>query len=201
MDDGHAPASPQRVMIAHANPAVCETLTRAARELGYEVALLTDSAQELVDTARAQECELIMSGVALKDYEGVAALIEISHTRSVPAILVTPESSLAIVEKALQDHVMAYLVEPVKVDEIKPTVYLVLKRFEEFQALRQEVEDLKTALANRKLIERAKGVIMRRGDLNEDEAYRQLRRLATDNRIPLVAASEQVLLVDNSMNS
>jgi len=97
--------------------------------------------------------------------------------------------------------VMAYLIEPIKSAEIMPTIYLVLKRFEQFQELQAENESLKQALADRKLIDRAKGVLMKRAGIDEDAAYKRLRRLATNNRIRMAEAAERVLSVEDAFEA
>ncbi len=191
-------ARPLKVLVAHTVPEVRQVIVRSMEELGHSVVAVCDQADELFRRALAGEGELLITGVDLKDSNGVSALVEINRRMAIPAIVVTPRRSFEIVEQALKDHVMAYLIEPLQAEEIKPTISLVLRRFEQFQELQQEVSDLKQALTDRKLIERAKGVLMRRSDINEDDAHKRLRRMATDHRIRLVAAARQILAVNEA---
>ncbi len=186
---------PLKIVVAHGVEDARTVLHTALLQLRHEDVLACTSGRELIQLSKDHSPDLIITGVDLPDVDGVAALIEISQTQKIPAIVVTQQSSLELVERALEDHVMAYLLEPVNVEEILPTIYLVLRRFEQFQELEQENESLKQALADRKVIERAKGVLMRHATIDEETAYKRLRRLATDNRMKMVEAAERVISV------
>jgi two-component system, response regulator PdtaR len=97
-------------------------------------------------------------------------------------------------EQASLDHIMAFLVEPIRREELLPTIHLVRRRFEQFQELRSEADSLRTALQERTLIERAKSQLMRQENIEEDAAYQHLRRLATARRVRLVDVARRVLL-------
>ena len=188
-----------KVLLAHIDDEILSALKTALTELGNEIIDVCKTGACIVAKATKLNPDLIVTGVDMPDFDGVTALVEASHSVTIPSIVVTPKRSLELVERALKDHVMAYLVEPIEVEEIKPTVYLVLRRFEQFEELKNEVEDLKETLEQRKLIERAKGVLMRRGDVTEEEAFTRLRRMATDQRAKLVEAARQVLAVDDAI--
>ncbi len=183
-----------KVLIAHREQTIRTVLQESLASLHHEVVKLCSTAQELVfEATQSERADLIFTGVDLPDGDGITALLEISATTAIPAVVVTPQRSLGIVEKALRDHVMAFLIEPIEKEEILPTIYLVLRRFEQFEELRRENADLKQALEDRKIIERAKGVLMSRGSLDEEAAYAKLRRIATDHRVKLVVAAKSVL--------
>ncbi len=182
-----------KTLLAHGNAEQREQLKTALKELGHEVVCDCDRCDVLMETVRKSPPDLIVAGVDLADGDGIHALVSLADEVTIPAIVVTQRTSLQHVERAMLDHVMAYLVEPVEVPQIKPTIHLVLKRFEEFQELQGEVESLRQALADRKVIERAKGLLMRRDDLDEEAAYKKLRRAATDGRMRLINAAESLL--------
>jgi len=186
-----------RTLLAHSIPEQRAQLKTALAELGHEIICDCNSCDEMAKIVRAQQPDLIVTGVDLADGDGIRTLVDLSSDYSIPAILVTQRTSLQVVERAMLDHVMAYLVEPVEVSEIKPTIHLVLRRFEQFQELQSEVQSLKQALADRKTIERAKGLLMKRDDIDEDAAYKKLRRMATDGRIRMVDAAETLLADEN----
>lgn len=186
---------PLKILLAHGIEDARLVLRESLYKLHYEDLHVSTSGPDLVAMAKEHVPDLIITGVDLPDLDGVTALIEISKTHKIPAIVVTQQRSLDVVQRALEDHVMAYLLEPVNVDEITPTIYLVLRRFEQFQELQQENESLKQALADRKLIERAKGALMKHAAIEEEDAYKRLRRMATDNRIRMAEAAERVLAV------
>lgn len=188
---------PRKVAIFHSDPETRKTLGEALEQLGHQLVCYGDDGAELTRCATANDqVNLILTGNRLGSIDGVSALLEIAEERNIPAIMVTKQRDLETVERALQDHVMAYLVEPVSVEELKPTIYLVIKRFEQFEELRREVADLQELLETRRHIERAKAVIMRRHDISESEAYSRLRKAAMDNRIKIVETAKEILDAD-----
>lgn len=186
---------PLKIVLAHGMEDARTVLHQALEKLHYEDLHTCGTGRELIALAKSRSPDLIITGVDMPDGDGVEALIEISQTQKIPAIVVTQQRSLEVVQRALEDHVMAYLLEPVDVEEILPTIFLVLRRFEQFQELQEENESLKQALADRKVIERAKGGLMRQAGIDEETAYKRLRRMATDNRIRMGDAAERVLSV------
>src|SRR5207237_9408583 len=89
-------------------------------------------------------------------------------------ILVSAYHDAELIARAEADHIMGYLVKPIKQGDLEPVIALAMRRFEQFQALCQEVSDLRQALQDRKIIERAKGILMKKAGLNEQEAFRRL---------------------------
>jgi response regulator NasT len=187
---------PLKIALAHGMVDAREAIHAALVLSRYEDIWICQTGAELIATTLEHEPDLIITGVDLPDMDGPSALIEISQTLTIPAIVVTRQRSLELVQKSLEDHVMAYLLEPVKPEEIVPTIVLVIGRFEQLKELEAENQSLKQALSDRKVIERAKGFLMKQRDLDEEAAYKQLRRQATDNRIRMVEAAEQVLSGD-----
>lgn len=187
----------RRVAVFHHDADVRQTITRALEQLGHQVPLSGTDGRQLAEAVMNNaEIDMIVTGNQLSTIDGVSALLEIADQRDVPAIVVTRQRSLEMVERALQDHVMAYLIEPLTAEEIKPTVYLVVKRFEQFVELKQEVEDLQELLETRRNIERAKGVLMRRHDIDENEAYGRLRRTAMNGRTKIISVAMKILKQD-----
>jgi len=186
---------PLKVLLTHGMEDVRDVLRAALVQLRSQDVWVCSTGRDMIDLARQHAPDLIVTGVDLPDVDGPTALIEISQTHTIPAIVITQQHSLELVQRALEDHVMAYLVEPVQSEEILPTIYLVLRRFEQFQELEQENESLKQALSDRKVIERAKGLLMKRAGIDEETAYKRLRRMATDNRLKIIDAAERVMAV------
>ena len=93
---------------------------------------------------------------------------------------------------------MAYLVKPIKQADLEPAIALAIRRFEQFQQLRQEADDLRQALEDRKVIERAKGVLMKKAQLDEQEAFRRLQKLARDKNKKIVEIARSILLAEEA---
>ena len=104
-------------------------------------------------------------------------------------------------ERAAADHVMAYLVKPIKQADLEPAIAMAMRRFEQFQALRREAADLRQALEDRKIIERAKGAVTRRVGVPEDDAYRLMHKMASDNNKKMVDVARQILTAEETFRS
>ncbi|MEW4452122.1 ANTAR domain-containing protein [Bremerella sp. JC817] len=185
------------VIVAHREDETRAKVREVLDELGYHIRHECDSSKSLMDFGVVSPPDLIISGIELVDGAAIDALIAISHLDPTPAIVITPRDSLLDVEKALSDHVMAYLVEPVEPDQIKPTIYLVRERFRQFEQLKNENEDLRQALNDRKTIEKAKGILMGRDELTEEDAFRQLQKHAQSKRMKLAIYAAELLEQEN----
>ena len=188
------------VVIAHQSPATRDQLERAVGSLGHHVRTVCERTPDLEAACLPAPPDLILCGVDMPGGDVTEALIRISEVEPTPAIIVTPKETLADVERALRDHVMAYLVEPLDEGQIKPTIYLVEERFKQFEALKAENDDLRQALAERKLIERAKGLLMGHLGVDEDHAFRRLQKIAQSGRSKLAQAAQAVIDAADSTN-
>lgn len=183
-----------RVVVWHDAPPTRDSINTAVDSLGYERITHHQDANGFVERVIADESvRLIICGSTVHNDCAIDRLLQISKHRAVPAVIITNEHELKIVEKALEDHVMGYLLEPLRPVEIRPTIMLVMRRFDEFMGLRDQVQELKDTINERRTIERAKGIIMRRSNVDENEAYQRLRRIAMDTRSKIVDAADRVL--------
>jgi two-component system, response regulator PdtaR len=128
--------------------------------------------------------------------DGFDAAREIRAERPLPIILISAYHEDEMIERAETDHIMAYLVKPIKEADLQPAIALAMRRFQQFQALQQEASDLRQALEDRKIIERAKGVLMKRAAVDEETAFRRLQKLATERRCKLVEVARLILAVE-----
>jgi response regulator NasT len=103
-----------------------------------------------------------------------------------------------LIQRAEADHVMAFLVKPIKQADLEPAIAIAMRRFEQFQALQKETADLRQALEDRKVIEKAKGVLMKKAGLDENEAFRRLQRLASDRNRKLVDVAQMILTAEEA---
>lgn len=165
-----------------------EMLTR----LGHQVQAVNDG-QQLVELCATSRPDLILADVKMPGMDGIEAVQEVNRAGPVPVILITGHHGPDVLSRVGTDHVMAYLVKPVNQADVEAAVMLALMRFNQFRALQEETASLRQALEDRKLLERAKGIVMRRLRWDEDEAFRRIRKLANDKnrKIAEVAASIQ----------
>jgi response regulator NasT len=97
--------------------------------------------------------------------------------------------------------VLAYLIKPIKRQDLQPALHIAMRRFEEFKALRKEASDLRQALQDRKLIERAKGILMKRANLDEAAAFSRLQKMARDSNRKLVQVAEMIVTVEQAYDT
>jgi response regulator NasT len=181
-----------RIAVADDDPTVCRFYQDALGRLGHEVTAVADGRQ-LVDQCRASRPDLVITDIKIPEVDGLAAAAEIAQVGPVPVILVSAYHEPELVRRAGQEYIFAYLVKPITEANLVPAIGLTLQRFERYRALHKEAADLRQALEDRKLVERAKGVIMRRVGVDEPDAYRRLRRLASDRNRRLAEVAQLIL--------
>jgi two-component system, response regulator PdtaR len=159
-------------------------------------AVVAQDGRQLVELCRAARPDLVITDIRMGDVDGLEAAVEINRDRPVPVILVSAYHDAGLLERAMQDHVMAYLIKPVKEADLRTAIDLAMMRFQHYQALRQESADLRQALDDRKLIERAQGAVVRRLGVPEADAFRRLRRFSSDHNLKLVEVARQVLTAE-----
>jgi AmiR/NasT family two-component response regulator len=115
--------------------------------------------------------------------------------REIPTcvVMLTASGLTPDIAKAEEAGAMAYVVKPVSGDQIFPAMEMALKRFEEFKALQKEVTDLREALTTRKLVEKARGILMEKANLSEADAFKRLQKMAMDKRLPLKIVAEKII--------
>jgi response regulator NasT len=169
--------------------------------LGHEVVAVASTGRELVDQCKAARPDLVITDIKMPDMDGIDAATQIYRNAPVPVILVSAYHSHELIDRAGADHILAYLVKPIKQADLEPAIALATRRFEQFQALRKEASDLKQALEDRKLIERAKGVLMKKAGLDEHDAFRRLQKLASDKNKKLVEIAQMILTAEEAFGS
>jgi AmiR/NasT family two-component response regulator len=169
--------------------------------LGHKVVAAAKTGPELVEKCTATRPELAIVDIKMPDkLDGLEAAREICRSIGpIPIIIVSAYHSPELVARAQQDCVMAYLIKPIKQADLEPAIGLALWRFEQFQALRKEAADLRQALEDRKVIERAKGVLMKRAGLDEAAAFRRLQKLASNKNRKLVEIAQTLLVAEEAL--
>ena len=167
--------------------------------LGHEVVVVAQTGRELVDQCLAHPPDLVITDIRMPDMDGIDAAAEIAHRNGlVPVILVSAYHEQELIERAQLDYILAYLVKPIKQADLAPAISLAMTRFAQFQTLRQEAASLRQALEDRKVIERAKGILMKKAGLDEHDAFRRLQKLASDRNRKLVEIAYMILTADEA---
>jgi two-component system, response regulator PdtaR len=187
-----------RVAVADDEPRMREFYKEMLPLLGHEVVCVAKSGSELVAQCQTLRPDLIITDIKMPDVDGIEAAQQLCKQGPVPVILVTAHDDPELLERADDTHILGYLVKPVKRQDLKPAITIAVRRFEEFQALSKETSDLRQALKDRKTIERAKGILMKRTGLDEATAFQRLQKMARDNNRKLVQIAEMVVTVEDA---
>ena len=169
--------------------------------LGHEVVAVAQTGRELVDLCAATRPDLVITDIKMPDMDGIDAAAQIYRNTAIPVILVSAYHDPEFVRRAEANHIMAYLVKPIKQDDLVPAIGIAMHRFEQFQALRKETSDLKQALEDRKVIERAKGILMKKAGLDENDAFRRLQKLASDKNRKLIEIAQIILTAEEALEA
>jgi two-component system, response regulator PdtaR len=185
-----------RILIADDESIRLLSLQKQLAALGHNVVAEASTGDEAVTLAGSALPDLAILDIKMPVMDGIEAAEKITQARPIPIILLTAYDEAQLVERAAQANISAYLMKPVAEEDLLPAITLALARFRQFQALRQEVADLREALEARKTIERAKGILMRRLNLSEDEAFRRLQKQSQDSNRRLAQVAEAIVVAD-----
>ena len=163
-------------------------------ERGYEIVGEGSSGKLALALARSATPDVMLMAVGLADLDGIQAASEILANYRLPIVLITSHYDASTVERATNAGVMALLLKPVREDAVSPAIELAISRFKDFHALQQENETLKENLESRKLIERAKGLLMEQRKLSEEQAYSLMKKTSMNMRKPMADVAQAILL-------
>jgi two-component system, response regulator PdtaR len=188
-----ADPAPKRVLIAEDEALIRLDLREMLQEEGYEVVGEAADGEQAVTLAAELIPDLVICDVKMPKMDGITAAAQIASKRIAPVVILTAFSQRDLIERARDAGAMAYLVKPFQKRDLFPAIEMATSRFAEIRALESEVTNLRERLEARKLIERAKGVLMSEHRMSEPEAFRWIQRAAMDNRTSMRAVAELVL--------
>jgi response regulator NasT len=189
-----------RVAIADDDPEIRRTVAAMLRALGHEVVFQGSTGRELVNHCFAQLPDLVMTDIDMPDMDGLDAAMAIYERSPAPVILLTAFCTPELIERAEHNHVLGYLVKPTTQAQIEASIAVAVRRHQEFEALRKEAADLRQSLADRKVIERAKGLLMKHLGVDEPEAFRRLQKFASNKNKKLVEIAETIVTASEALN-
>lgn len=169
-------------------------LKKALQGLGCSVVGEAGEARGGLHLAHTLKPDLILMAVGLPDMDGITTAQQIMEKLPTPIVILTSHRDPETIRRATEAGVMAYLIKPVREEELQPAIELAIGRFREFTMLRQENADLKRALEERKVIERAKGILMETEGFSEGEAFARIRKMSMDMRKSMGEIARAILL-------
>lgn len=189
-------ADAMRILIADDEPVIRMGLRTMLEEHGYKVVGEASDGEQAVTLAGKTSPDLIFMDIKMPGLDGIAAASTIMARTPKPIILLTAWSERDLVQRAQESGVLAYLVKPVREAELIPVIEVAMARFQELRALQHEVGTLKETLETRKLVERAKGILMKREGVDEPEAFLRIQRQSRNTRTPMREIAKAILVSD-----
>jgi response regulator NasT len=188
-----APARRPRVVVAEDEAIIRLDLRELLERAGFEVVAEARDGEEAVELARSAAPDLALLDVKMPRLDGIEAARRILEERAIPIVMVTAYGEEELVARAVEAGVFGYLVKPFRESDLLPAIATARARHEELVALREEADSLAEALAARKAIERAKGLLMEREGLTENEAFARLRKASQISGRPLKVVAEALI--------
>jgi len=185
--------APRRVLIAEDEALIRLDLSEMLAEEGFEVVGQAVDGEQAVAMATELRPDLVILDVKMPKKDGIEAASEIVAEQIAPVVILTAFSQRELIERARDAGAMAYLVKPFSKADLLPAIELAVARYAETAALRDEVADISQRLEARKLIDRAKGLLMTHQKMTEPEAFRWIQRTAMDRRTSMQAVAGAVL--------
>jgi AmiR/NasT family two-component response regulator len=189
-----------RVAIADDDPDTRRTLAAMLTSLGHQIAFAGATGRELVKHCLDETPDLVLTDIDMPDMDGLDAAMVIYERSPAPVILLTGFCTPELIERAEQNHVLGYLIKPATQAQLEAAISLAVRRHQEFQTLRKEAADLRQSLADRKMIERAKGLLMKHLGVDEPEAFRRLQKFASTKNKKLIEIAETIVTASEALN-
>jgi two-component system, response regulator PdtaR len=182
-----------RILVAEDETIIRLDLKETLERAGFEVCGEARDGEEAVELAREEKPDLAVLDVKMPRLDGIEAARRILAERPIPIVMLTAYGHDELVARAVEAGVFAYLVKPFRESDLLPAIQTAKARYAELEALREEAESLAEALATRKVVERAKGLLMEREGLSEQDAFTRLQRVSQTSGRPMKVVAEALI--------
>ncbi|MCX2753640.1 MULTISPECIES: ANTAR domain-containing response regulator [Gordonia] len=182
-----------RVLVAEDDSLIRMDLIEMLREEGYDVVGEAPNGQVAVELTESLAPDLVIMDIKMPVRDGIDAATEIAEKRLAPVVMLTAFSQRDFIDKARDAGAMAYLVKPFTKADLVPAIEVAVSRYQELKQLEREVATMNERLETRKLVERAKGLLMEKQALSEPEAFKWIQRAAMDRRTTMKAVAQVVV--------
>lgn len=183
-----------RIIIADDESLIRMDLREMLANLGYLVVGEAGDGQSAINLTWELRPDIVIMDIKMPDVDGIEAARILTQERLSPVLLLSAYSQQELVQRAKEAGVASYLVKPFRESDLTPAIEVALARFNEFRTLEREIDDLKETLETRKAVERAKGILMQLQNMNEAEAFRRIQKMSMNNRKPMKAVAEAIIL-------
>jgi response regulator NasT len=193
MDLATTPVPSLKIVVVEDDATIRQFLVESLEKISHQVIGEAATGPEMVRLVRELNPDVVVFDIHLPQLDGLKALAQIYQEKIVAAVAITADRDQELVRRAIEEHVLAYLLKPVEAYQLGPALQVAWARFEELRKLTNENASLQQNLQNRKIIERAKGVLMKRHRWSEADAFRRLQRGAMNRRMTMIDLAQAVL--------
>lgn len=172
----------RKIIIIDDNPDHRFVLRGLLEDIGCEIIGEGESGLDAVKLLQTKSPDVVFMDISMPGMDGIDAVNVIKNLNPIPIILLTGKRDEETIRRISESSVMACMIKPVRQEELLPTIELAIARFKEFQVIQKENTDLKESIEARKIIERAKGILMDKEGLKEDEAFKFIQKMSMDRR-------------------
>lgn len=183
-----------RLVIADDESIIRMNLKETLVSLGYLVVGEAGDGVSVINLARELRPDLVLMDIKMPKLDGIQAARILTEEKIAPVLLLTAYSDRDLVERAKEAGVVNYIVKPFREAELLPAIEIAIARYQEFLEMDRQVADLKETLETRKLVERAKGILMDTQGLKEAEAFRKIQQLSMNTRKSMKEIAQAILL-------
>jgi AmiR/NasT family two-component response regulator len=181
------------VLICDDEPLIRMSLKAMLMELGFEDVLECGDGKSAVEMAMASFPDMAVLDVAMPEMDGITAAKEIKKKLKIPILLLTNCFDAQTAKRAAESGIAAFLTKPLREQDLIPAIEIALAHTEQVEDLKEKIEDLKETIENRKVIEKAKGMLMEKQRMGEADAYRAMQKMAMDKRKSLRQVADGIL--------
>jgi len=181
------------ILICDDEPIVRANLKAMLAELGFEEILECGDGKRAVETALASFPDMAILDVSMPEMDGITAAGEIKKKLKIPIMLLTNAYDGKTAKRAAECGIAAFLTKPLRKQDLLPAIEMALSHAEEVENLKEQIDDLRETIDNRKIIEKAKGILMEKNRMHESDAYRAMQKMAMDKRKSLRQVADLIL--------
>jgi two-component system, response regulator PdtaR len=190
-----------KIVAADDDPAIRYFYQKILPGLGHELLAVVDSGEGLIKACECQRPDIVVADIRMPGIDGIEAAEQLWLRFNLPVLLISAYHDYELLRRAQADPIFGYLVKPVEESDLEAALCVAMSRYEGFQQSLAEIKELRQTLVDRKTIERAKGIIMARAKLSEEQAVRKLEKLAFDRGKPIAEIARTVIEGDEIMLS
>src|SRR5215469_15846199 len=187
---------PTRIIIAEDDTVIRMDLKEELQRQGYLVVGDVGDGQSAINLTRELRPDLVVMDIRMPEMDGITAAETLTREKLAPVVLLTAFSDDELIERARNVGVIHYVTKPWRASDLKPAIEIALSRFQEFRSMETKVKDLEDHLATRKVVEKAKGVLMEKHGISEQEAFRRIQKASMNNRKSMKDVAEAILLAE-----